>query len=296
MIYTLGASFTKWYWPTWADWLNVYNGPVTNWAFSGYSNQHIYWILLDRCNQITKDDTVIVMWAVSNNTAQWYDREWIDRNQCEGFFPATNGKLWFTNDTPWMGYYRVHPDHEVSLTNMIISTFNAILQTQMLLERIGCKYKMVFSQNPWLDVRAEYKPTFKYTWDEKLSISEEEYNHALNIMNMSPVAQLLKQIDWSTFIDAPSDVFDPRTYKGLWEYTFTKKDFVVTKNNYDNHPSSLANHDYLVERIMPQKSLHREVAYKVADDFVSYEIPAFTAEDFVGSPDRHMGNFNITVD
>jgi hypothetical protein len=288
MIYTLGASFTKWYWPTWADWLDVYNGPVTNWSFAGYGNQHIHWILLDKYKQITKDDTVIIMWATSNNNTQWYDKQWIDQYQCEGFFPKTDGKLWFTNDIPWLGMYRYHPDHDISLSQMIIGNFHTILQTQMLLEKIGCKYKMVFSQNPWLDVRPTFVPEFEYAWDKKTSITKEELATALDILKLTPVQSLLELIDWTKFVDSPIDIYDPKTYTGLWEYSFTKKEFVVQKHNTNNHPNSLIAHDYLVERIMPQPEQHRSAAFAISTQVMDTSVPEFDPEDYVADPSKSM--------
>jgi hypothetical protein len=286
MIYTLGASFTKWYWPTWSDWLNVYNGSVINWAFPGYGNQHIHWILLDKYKKITKDDTVIIMWATSNNNTQWYDKQWVDQYQCRDFFPNTDGKLWFTGDTPWLGMYKYHPAHDISFSQMIIGNFHTILQTQLLLDKIGCKYKMVFSQNPWLDVRPTFVPEFKYSWDKKISITKKELAAAIDILKLSPVQSLLELIDWTKFVDSPTDIYDPKTYTGLWEYSLTKKEYVVQKHLTDSHPNSLVAHDYLIEKIMPQSEQYRSAAFTISTKAMDLVVPEFTAKNYVADPDE----------
>lgn len=292
MIYTLGASFTKWYWPTWSDWLNIYQGPVTNWAFAGFGNQHIYWLLLDKCKQIQKEDTVIIMWGVSNNNTQWYDREWIEKYHCEGFFPKTNGKLWFTKDTPWLGMYRVHPDHDISLAQMIIGNFQTILQTQLLLDKIGCNYKMVWSQNPWLDVRPTFNPEFSYNWDKKTSITGSEMITAQQILKLSPVQSLLEQINWTKFVESPT-IYDPTTYQGMWEFSLTKKEYVLSKHNHDNHPSPLVHYDYLIEKISPQIDQYRKIATKISQDVSDIPIPKFSQSDYVADPNDSMSLIDL---
>lgn len=287
MIYTLGASFTKWYWPTWSDWLNVYNGPVTNWAFAGYGNQHIHWILLDKLNHITPDDEIIIMWGTSNNNTQWYDREWVNEYQCEGFFPQTNGRLWFTKDKPWLGMYKFHPEHNISLSQMIIGNFHTVLQTQLLLDKIGCKYKMAWSQNPWLDIRPTFKPEFDYNWDKKSVITPMEYENAMDILELHPVQTLLNQIDWNKFVE-PVTIFDPTTYTGIWEFGLSKKEYVLANHISDNHPNTLVAHDYLVEKIYPQVSKYKDIAKQVASQCEDMYIPEFKSTDYVAEPDEKM--------
>jgi hypothetical protein len=296
MIYTLGCSFTKWYWPTWSDWLDTYQGPVTNWAYNGNGNNHIYWVLLDRINQITIDDHIMIMWSGSSRLTQWYDQEWIDQYDAEGFFPKTGGNLWFTENTPWLGMYKVHPDHDVSLSQMIIGNFQIILQTQLLLDSIGCKYTMMFWQNPWMDVRPNYKPTFSYTWDKSNSITKQEIENAHKIIEIRPVQNVLNKIKWDKFVEVPADPLDPATFNGLWEYFLSNKEYAMLKNIYDNHPVALVHHDYLIEKILKNDKLnskYRAIAKDISQYCVDMVIPKLTPKDYVGSPDSRLNKFTI---
>jgi hypothetical protein len=296
MIYTLGCSFTKWYWPTWSDWLDKYQGPVTNWAYNGNGNNHIYWVLLDRIDQITTDDHIMIMWSGSSRLTQWYDQEWIDQYDAEGFFPKTDGKLWFTENTPWLGMYKVHPDHDVSLSQMIIGNFQTILQTQLLLDSIGCKYTMMFWQNPWMDVRPNYKPKFSYTWDKSNSITKQEIENAYKITEIRPVQNVLNKIKWNNFVEVPTDPFDPTTFNGLWEYFLSNKEYSMLKNIHDNHPVALVHHDYLIEKILKNDKLtskYRSMAKDISQYCIDMIIPKPTPTDYVGSPDSRLNKFTI---
>jgi len=248
MIYTLGCSFTKWFWPTWADWLQEYQGPVTNLAWPGASNKTIYWELLNRSDSITPQDQVYIMLTGNNRVSMWYDKEWIDQKDVQGFFPRQDGKLEFSV-TKWQGLYRLHPDYDVGLTEMIVENFNLIFQIQNLLEKIGCDYKLVFWQNPWFDIRPVVKPAWQAIWNSKQILSSVEFNNAHAILEIPAVRKMLGLINWDKFYLRPMDIFDPHDYSGMWEYKNKKLQdpdhmkYVHT----DPHPDSLLQHDFLTE-------------------------------------------------
>lgn len=299
MIYTLGCSMTKWRWPTWVDWLRVYSQePVTNWAYTGYCNNQMYWLLLDRLDQIKVDDQVIIMWPRNDRIIQWYDKEWIDEYDCKGFFPDTQGKLWFGNDTPYLGMYRTHPDHMNSLTHMIINGFACILQTQQLLNSIGCRYLMSYSQNPWFDGRPTYKPTFEIKWNSKDQFTSREKETANQLLSLRPFQNILKQIDWSKFIDAPTDLNNPEQYPGIWEYYIAKKEYVIYKHDTDNHPVSLAHHDFALEKILkidPHHGQHRKLSEQISKDSMSIDIPPLSDTEFIADPEMQLLPDNIKI-
>jgi hypothetical protein len=284
MIYTFGCSATKWYWPTWADWARVYLGPVTNLGFKGYGNQNIYWNLVAYRERITKDDTVYILWTQNHRIALWYDREWIDDKDCLGFFPNTQGQLWFTAGTPYMGLYRTHPEHQTSFANIIIDKLKTIYDTQLVLDTIGCKYLMHFAQNPWFDARPSYKPVFTPKWDTKSSLLASEAEYARKILAMPPIAALMKSIDWTKFSDPPADPFDPDQYLGFMEYYLRKKEFVIYSHESDRHPVALAQHDLLFEKFLKQDAKtarHRSAAIEISKAAMYMPIPKFTEQDFV---------------
>ena len=282
MIYTLGCSFTKWYWPTWSDWLSVYSKEqVTNWAYPGHTNQVIYYTLLECMLQLTAADTVYIMWTGNNRSCTWYDQAWIDQHNCQGFFPNTEGKLWFSSDLSGQGFYKTHPEYQPSLTEMIVSNFTTIFNTQLLLDRIGCKYQMMFWQNPWLDTRDQHHPVYTSLWPKKNHISNSEKEFAQHILTIPPVVQLLKQINWTQFAPAPSNIMDPATYSGLWEFMLDSKELVLHNHSTDPHPNTLVHHDWIVQHILPQIPIHRKIALDLAGRTKNIIIPKWSATDAI---------------
>ena len=283
MIYTFGCSATKWHWPTWADWLWAYGHDVTNLAGKGYCHNFINWTLLDIASTITPNDHVVIMWPNNHRIVQWYDREWVDEYDCEGFFPKTQGRLWFSQDTPYLGLYRTHPDHDISRTHGLAYSWYSIFQAQLLLESIGCQYTMTWSQNPWLDARPTYKPHFQTRWNMLNQISDQEYEHAVRVMQLSPVRQLLEKINWNAFVDPPQDIYDPSYYRGMTEYNISKKEFVLYKHETDHHPVSIAHHDYAWNHILKQKTSGdlRDLALRISEEARTMPIPAWTEQDYV---------------
>lgn len=287
MIYALGDSFTKWYWPTWADWLAQYtNQSVTNLAYTGFTNQLTYYRLLDLRPQLSTSDTVYIMWTGSNRVCAWYDQEYIDQQDCQGFFPPTDGQLWFTQNTPWTGFYKLHPDHLPSMTQMIIDNFDTMLKTQWLLNSVGCDYRMMFWQNPWLDTRETFSPTYHSSWDQKQIITDEELQRATIILEMPLVKNMLGLIDWKKFVNSPTDIFDPATYQGLWEFTLNSRELVLLNHCSDPHPNTLAHHDWVTEFLLSGVvPTHRTQALKCAQQCQNMSIPDY---DFVKCISGHV--------
>ena len=286
-MYVLGCSMSKWYWPTWADWLQVYSGAVTNLANKGYGNQNIYWTLVDHSDKITKNDTVNIMWAENHRLDLWYDSEWINSNDVMGFFPETSGKLWFSEEVLYTGLYRTHPEFYTSFTNMVIETLQVIFQTQLLLERIGCNYVMHSSKNLWCDGRPVFLPRYQTTYQHKHGISEEELKIINDIVSLSPVRKLIGLIDWSKFLCNISNPYDAKQSNGIWEYYTNNKEYVTIKHDTDYHPNSLAYHDYTLEVVLkknPKDGIYRDIAKQISVDAMKYPVPSFTDDDYVIPP------------
>lgn len=301
MIYTLGCSQTKFYWPTWSDWLQVYaQQPVTNLGYTGYGHSNFYWTLLDKFHSLTADDQVVVMWSQNHRITQWYDQSWVKEKDIEGFFPGTEGHLWYTKTQPYTGMFRVHPEFMPSLSHMIVDLFQTILHTQMLLNNIGCKYQMLFNQNPWLDCRPVFEPEFKLNFANRLEITDHELKHAQQLLELMPVNNLLNLIDWSRFPDAPTDVMDPRSYKGIYEFGKQKK-YLIYAHDTDAHTTSLAHHDYVLQTVLQGNDVtakHRNTAIDISKIAMTMAIPEFTDWDRLGDINRVMldDNFKNILD
>jgi hypothetical protein len=231
------------------------------------------------------------MWAENHRLGLWYDRAWIDEKDVLEFFPNTNGQLWFTGDTPYAGLYRTHPDLYTSFTNMVIETLQIILQTQLLLNQIGCKYVMHSSKNLWCDGRPVFLPKYQTTYQHKHGISEEELDLASKIMSLEPIRKLINLIDWSKFLCGVTDPFDAKQINGIWEYFINNKEYVILKHETDHHPNSLAHHDYALEVVLgrdPKIGIHRKLAKQIAEETTTYPVPAFTDEEFVISAEVEL--------
>jgi len=290
MIYTFGCSMTKYFWPMWPEWLQVYQDqPVRNLAYKGYGSQNIYWNIVDLIDTFTENDHLMIMWPNNHRITLWYDREWIDKNDVLGFFPDTDGKLWFTEDVPYTGLYRTHPDFMTSMNNMIIDNFNTIYQTQLLLESKNIKYTMLFTQNPWIDARPEYRGTnYRATHDRHTYITDEEIDRANKILKLKPIKKLISLINWKHILPKVNDPFDPTDIQGIWEYFVSNKEYVVLTHDYDQHCPPLAFHDFALEIILkqdPTTGKYRNLARQMSEELQSAEIPQkFTSEEFVNGP------------
>lgn len=131
-LFTVGCSFTKYFWPTWADILGRQYTRYHNYAQSGIGNRAI----LERLNElltnhaVSKNDTVIVQWsAVHRIDIHKADAEghwgWIAKGDI--FSPTTSE------------YHSLFKDlwNEYSYT---LHTCNYITMAKSLLEKIGCKW------------------------------------------------------------------------------------------------------------------------------------------------------------
>lgn len=291
MIHVFGDSMSKYFWPTWPNWLEKYSGQsVNNLSYPGHSNGNLYWNLLDRVSDIKSDDKVIMMWTQTHRSLEWYEREWIDERDVLGFFPDTDGKLWFGDD--YMGLYRTHPDNQRSFTDGIIQTFNLILNSQLLLESKNIDYQMMFAFNPWLDNRSVWKPKFKpnaHKWFENEKIKESEIKHAIKILNLSPVKSIINSINWDKFFEAPKDPFDPVDYGNFWDiHTTNIKEYVCYQHEIDAHPSPLAHHDYAVKLLGGGQNYLRDLAIDVAQDSITTPLPKFYGHDFIAPPETSV--------
>jgi hypothetical protein len=77
-LFTFGCSFTQYKWPTWADILGCEFDYYENWGKPGAGNQYIYQSLIE-ChlkNNITSDDTVIIMWTSIDRDDRYLQGKW----------------------------------------------------------------------------------------------------------------------------------------------------------------------------------------------------------------------------
>ncbi len=107
MLHAFGCSFTRYYWPSWADLLGRTRS-VTNWAIPGLGNRGIftrcYWAV--KQGRITDQDRVAVQWSGHTRYDLWRETKWDQW-----------GNVWGRQNTESMSYFlQDHwSDHDAKL-------------------------------------------------------------------------------------------------------------------------------------------------------------------------------------
>lgn len=140
-LFTFGCSFTGFKsWPTWADILGKEFESHMNFGTQGAGNLHIFiqFLAQSRYQQISKDDTVIVMWTNVTREDRFINGSWkpLGNIFSQGFYDENFIKKYvdimgcFERDIPLM------------------------YATDMILQNIGCQYHMLSMVD--IDNHAQY--------------------------------------------------------------------------------------------------------------------------------------------
>ncbi len=104
MIHAFGCSFTRYYWPSWADLINQVE-PCTNYGLPGVGNKAIFTRVISALTrgQIDSQDRVIVQWSGHTRYDLWLNPgRWLQRgnvwNQQTTSFPGSNQPGRITDD------------------------------------------------------------------------------------------------------------------------------------------------------------------------------------------------------
>jgi hypothetical protein len=130
-LFTFGCSYTQWFWPTWPDMLNRDNfQEMINYGRCGAGNYYISSTVFDchATKNITKDDTVIIMWSSPARYDMIVPHGWLLR----GNILNKNA-----NHPEYLEEFLNHYDN----MNFFHKTAYAIKSTELLLQSIGCDYK-----------------------------------------------------------------------------------------------------------------------------------------------------------
>jgi hypothetical protein len=139
-LFTFGCSFTKYAWPTWADFLGLEFDHAENWGIHGIGNVAIANRVAE-ChskNKFTKDDIIIVQWSSHiRNDFHNFRRSPIGRDamgwKTKGsMFNYLNKDLY--NDDWIMKFFDER--------SYIMYSLNAMALVKNLLENSGCNYRM----------------------------------------------------------------------------------------------------------------------------------------------------------
>jgi hypothetical protein len=129
-LYTFGCSFTKYKWPTWADFIGTQFETYENWGQPGAGNLFISTQVYECCqkNCVGVNDTVLVMLSSTNRF------DIIDRNS--NFL--TEGNIYNSPSLP-----KEFVENIWSEEFGIYLTWFAANSIKKLLDGIGCKYKIM---------------------------------------------------------------------------------------------------------------------------------------------------------
>ena len=137
-LFTFGCSFTNYIWPTWADIVSNDYDYSENWGQRGGGNKYIYFSLIEchQRNNITADDTVMIMWSSQAREDRFLKGKW-----------HTPGSVYNSD------YSDEFIEEYTDTTGYLLDTVTYIQGSYHLLDSIGCK-KHFFSILP-LDVSTE---------------------------------------------------------------------------------------------------------------------------------------------
>jgi len=129
-LFTFGCSFTNYRWPTWADIVGQSFDYYENWGASGSGNYSISTRLMEcnHINNINENDVVLIMTTSIPRLDYYTGHEWSRNGNIFNWIKTDWEKQWFQEH--W------------SLLFAYYQTWVAIKQIKLLLENIGCEYKI----------------------------------------------------------------------------------------------------------------------------------------------------------
>lgn len=126
-LFTFGCSFTKYFWPTWAEVLAYdLDIPFYNYGCIGAGNQYISNMIVqaDQFYKFNKDDLIVVCWTNVCREDKWVDGHWV-----------TPGNI-FTQNAYDSAYVKKFADP----TGYLIRDLATIKLTKRLLDYTQCDY------------------------------------------------------------------------------------------------------------------------------------------------------------
>lgn len=200
-LFTFGCSFTKYFWPTWADILNQEISPLEyyNLALPGSGNAYIAhsFHLNNVKHNFGPDDLIIICWSNIFRADWFHNFEWSQ----EGNVYASHGK-----------YNSQIPDELKHPTIFLARDLVNIYGVMKACEHSGCNFKHL-----------TMLPMFEESLDGKKLIGDEERNcrHLINLINFieprlekSFTEVLGEEIQTKWYDYFPEDEFQK---PGLWD-------------------------------------------------------------------------------
>lgn len=281
-FFAFGCSFTKYFWPTWADIVGKEFEYYENWGAGGAGNHYIFNSLIEciQQNKINRNDTIIICWS---NVAREdrYINNWVFSGNV---FTST------VYPTEWVNKF-------ITERGCLIRDLAYIKSADMILKNLGCNYKFIsvcpisyyslHDQNTvenkdvlklYSDVLDTIKPSFfevifNFDWTSRLSNFSDKVTEAKN-KELKKRYDECSGNDWPSFeeaIDRFSQEKDQnKIFKEIKKYF--PFDFFEVKRDY--HPTPLEHLEYL-QIVLPEISISSDTIeyiknYKFNDVFIKH--------------------------
>jgi hypothetical protein len=158
-LFTFGCSFTRYYWPTWADMLGREYDEFENWGNGGIGNRAILERLTECVinNKITSNDTIVVQWSDLHR----FDMHKPMPGLPEGWAQGGNMLTAPDFDKCWIGSVWDEQSY-------VMHTLNFIKLAITLLESLPCTWYMTslhditVDLNRWPHTFKNYLPLFQH--------------------------------------------------------------------------------------------------------------------------------------
>lgn len=276
-LYTFGCSFTQYFWPTWADILGREFDHYENWGRMAGGNQYIFNSITECLvkNQLTKDDTIIVMWTGVTREDRYVKEKggWVNIGNIfsQKVFSPEFVKEW--GDIP--GYYirdlaTIHATKRMLDTYGVPYIFASMIPInsadQYVFDDISNELKEYFTvYNESLSrIRPSvFEVIFNYDWSSRpwmFNSSDDAETHYKNVAGA----------DWPSFKDfynmfvskkykikegIAKEIFDPQ-----WNWGY----HIAHSKRHDVHPTPAEHLEY-IEKIMPEFTISQDTRNWVTD-------------------------------
>jgi len=165
-VFTFGCSYTKYTYPTWADFLQLDFDRLENWGMAGIGCRAIAERVAE-CharNLISKDDIVIVQWTTHLRHDFYTPTPLLGRKASwktyGSVFSVDNQPLY---DKKWLETFFFEAAY-------IMHCLNHILMTQLMLESIGCEWYMT-SIGDWRKLSSDLD-LCTAAWEKRIDVEE----------------------------------------------------------------------------------------------------------------------------
>lgn len=244
-LFTFGCSYTKYIWPTWADFLSIEFDEYQNWGLPGIGCRGIAERVTE-CharNNFTPDDTIIIQWTTHLRNDFYLEKPSTKRipgwQTAGSIFSPLNWDILY--DEKWCNTFFSEPAY-------IMHCLNHMLLTQGFLNSLGVKWYMT-SITDWTKLSTDLTT--------KENIYERLFNQEQSLWQLYPHFEMYKTI-WDDNQD--------KWIEGIELFLKNKKNIrwafkeKSSKLVDDPHPNPRAYCLWLNDKVRPKLNLTKDIS------------------------------------